>query len=86
MSPCVAKKRAATSLPKTSGKCAVCNVIWQSPEDIKFGEKHSQRKSAWVGCDKPGCKFWGHVLCVGLIVTPGKAIELHAFFCPKHRC
>ena len=69
---------------KVTGKCSECSVIWDSKTDILFRKENGKRQSAWIGCDIATCKYWAHVKCAGLILTPGKAIEKHKFLCKDH--
>ena len=69
------------SSPKVTEKCSECGIIWESKADKELIKKHGKRQGSWIGCDRVRCKYWAHVKCAGLIITPGKHIRDHKFFC-----
>ena len=83
------KKSTAKSVAKTTekrnGKFDVCKVIWKSREDAVFVKKVGKRKRESVSYDKKRCNYWGHATCVGPILTIGKAVQTHDFFCYKQK-
>ena len=79
------KSPTQTTDKRVTGKCAVCSIIWKSTHDIDFRKSEGNRKTTWIGCDIPRCKYWAHALCANLLIIPGKAIKKHKFVCPEHR-
>ena len=69
---------------KSSKTCAVCKIDWDSKEDEIF-RKGKMRKTTWIGCDRPRCRYWAHASCVGLFFKPGVDVENHDFLCAKHK-
>ena len=78
-------KTSATTTRKTTGKCQVCGVIYESKDDKMFRKKNGTRKTTWVGCDKSDCTFWAHAACAGLLLVPNKPVDKHKFLCKDHR-
>ena len=74
-----------SSTSKTTGKCKICKIIWESKEDQAFRKEAGKRKSTWVGCDEPSCKFWAHATCAGLVLIPRKKVEHHKYLCQRHK-
>ena len=81
------RKSAQTSTPSQNvpDKCAVCDIIWDSKEDVEFRKKAGTRKASWIGCDVKKCKYWGHAVCTNIQLVPRKKLSQHNFLCPKHR-
>lgn len=73
-----------TSSQKVTGKCSECGIIWESKADKELIKKYGKRQGSWIGCDRVKCKYWGHVKCAVLILTPRKHIRDHKFFCKRH--
>lgn len=78
-------KATITKGKKVDGFCKVCNVVWESKEDHVFRNSNGKRKTTWIGCDKKGCKFWAHALCVNFLLVPKKKVEDHAYLCDIHK-
>ena len=70
---------------RTTGKCLVCSLIWESKADKTFRKKHGVRKTTWVGCDFPGCKLWAHANCAGFFIKPRIKVDDQPFLCKSHR-
>lgn len=70
---------------KTTGKCKVCNVIFESKADKEFRKIKGAKKTTWIGCDQAHCSFWAHASCAGLLLQPKKKVEDHTFLCVEHR-
>ena len=83
--PSGSKKKPMVSKQKTSGKCHVCHIIWESRSDMEFRKRNGHRKTTWIGCDKKGCKFWTRANCAGLFLIPGKKVENHMYYCKHHK-
>ena len=78
------KKKTKPTSTRTTGRCKICKIIFESNEDKEF-RKRNLRKTTWIGCDKTTCQFWAHALCAGLLLQPKKAVKDHQFFCKDHR-
>ena len=83
----LSKKPTNTATPShVPDKCAVCNIIWDSKEDVEFRKKNRNKEQAsWIGCDVNKCKYWGHAVCTNIQLVPRKKLSQHNFLCPKHR-
>ena len=77
-------KKRVVATKKKVGKCAECSIIWKSKADSLFCQKVGKRQGEWVGCDTTTCKYWAYVKCADLILTQGKSIKNHSFFCKEH--
>ena len=69
---------------KVTGKCKVCSIIYESAKDKAFRKKRI-RQTTWIGCERPGCKYWAHACCAKVTFKPGKKVEDHDILCPDHR-
>ena len=50
---------------QSSQICPVCSVRFDTPRDKKIlkDDKHD-----WIGCNFEDCNYWGHALCLGIVL------------------
>ena len=63
--------------PLDVNTCQKCKTVHATDKDLD---------SAWVGCNKKGCNYWIHSICIGVEADrDGEALSLREkFWCPKH--
>ena len=66
---------------QSSQICAGCSVRFNTPRDkeILKDDKHD-----WIGCNFEDCNYWGHALCLGIVLGKKDPQEID-LLCPIHK-
>lgn len=62
-----------------------CGVIWESNEDKQFVKRVGKCMRTWTGCNRKGYTYSAHATFAGLLLTPGRPVSDHTFFCTIHK-
>ena len=66
---------------QSSQVCAGCSVQLNTPRDkeILKDDKHD-----WIACNFEDCNYWGHALCLGIVLGKKDPQEID-LLCPIHK-
>ena len=75
LSPSASISNTSTKEKIDENTCQICSIEHGSVDDLDF---------PWIGCSSKGCKYWIHLICLGIECLQENLKFIGKYWCPMH--